>query len=101
MEGVCTVLGERADWDTAKRVLGDGGFVKRLVEVGFRDVCVFVCVCVCVWIFVRILSARDMSSCNARMRSGESRGSLRLALQVLVGKEAFLLSRVARAHKPF
>jgi len=50
---------------------------------------------------VRILSARDMSSCNARMRSGESRGSLRLALQVLVGKEAFLLSRVARAHKPF
>jgi hypothetical protein len=47
MEGVCTVLGERADWDTAKRVLGDGGFVKRLVEVGFRDVCVFVCVCVC------------------------------------------------------
>jgi len=32
LEGVCTVLGEKADWDTAKRVLGDNGFIKRLVE---------------------------------------------------------------------
>ncbi len=32
MEGVCTLLQEKADWETAKRVLGDAAFIKRLVE---------------------------------------------------------------------
>ncbi|KAK9815239.1 hypothetical protein WJX72_000483 [[Myrmecia] bisecta] len=31
MEGVCILLQEKADWDTAKRVLGDAQFIKRLV----------------------------------------------------------------------
>lgn len=32
LEGVCIVLGEKPDWDTARRVMGDTGFVKRMVE---------------------------------------------------------------------
>jgi hypothetical protein len=32
LEGVCTLLQERPDWDTAKRLLGESTFIKRLVE---------------------------------------------------------------------
>ena len=32
MEAVCTLLGEKADWDTAKKVLGDVGLIKRLMD---------------------------------------------------------------------
>jgi len=82
MEGVCIVLGEKADWDTAKRVLGDSSFIKRLVEYDKDNMsdrvtrllkriiedpqfthdqvrahallCVCVCVCVWVWMWVRV-----------------------------------------------
>lgn len=33
MEGVCILLQEKTDWDGAKRVLGDAGFVARLIQV--------------------------------------------------------------------
>eukprot|EP00198_Chlamydomonas_reinhardtii_P006936 XP_001696272.1 dynein heavy chain 3 [Chlamydomonas reinhardtii] len=32
MEAVCILLQERADWDTAKRLLGEATFIKRLME---------------------------------------------------------------------
>ncbi|KAJ9505503.1 hypothetical protein QJQ45_023787, partial [Haematococcus lacustris] len=32
MEGVCLLLQEKPDWDTAKRVLGEANFIKRLME---------------------------------------------------------------------
>mmetsp|Transcript_39705 Transcript_39705/g.74534 ORF Transcript_39705/g.74534 Transcript_39705/m.74534 type:complete len:1860 (+) Transcript_39705:1-5580(+) len=32
MEAVCTLLGEKPDWDTAKKVLGDSQFMKRLID---------------------------------------------------------------------
>ena len=32
MEGVCILLQEKADWDTAKKVLGEGNLIKRLME---------------------------------------------------------------------
>ncbi|KAJ7549736.1 hypothetical protein O6H91_07G065700 [Diphasiastrum complanatum] len=32
MEGVCVLLGEKPDWDTSKKVMGDVGFIKRLLE---------------------------------------------------------------------
>lgn len=32
MEGVCCLLQEKPDWDTAKKVLGESNFIKRLVE---------------------------------------------------------------------
>ncbi|GAX73618.1 hypothetical protein CEUSTIGMA_g1069.t1 [Chlamydomonas eustigma] len=32
MEAVCILLQEKPDWDTAKKVLGESGFVKRLVD---------------------------------------------------------------------
>ncbi|KAG1666392.1 hypothetical protein FOA52_006501 [Chlamydomonas sp. UWO 241] len=32
MEGVCILLHEKPDWDTAKKVLGEANFVKRLVD---------------------------------------------------------------------
>ncbi len=32
MEGVCTLLQERPDWETAKRLLGEATFIKKLVE---------------------------------------------------------------------
>ncbi|KAL0028415.1 hypothetical protein WJX77_005025 [Trebouxia sp. C0004] len=32
MEAVCTLKEEKADWDTAKRVLGDSGFMRSLLE---------------------------------------------------------------------
>jgi len=32
MEAVCVLMGEKADWDTSKRLLGDAQFIKRLKE---------------------------------------------------------------------
>ena len=32
MEAVCTLLGEKTDWDSAKKVLTDGNFLKRLFD---------------------------------------------------------------------
>ena len=32
LEGVCCLLQEKPDWDTAKKVLGEANFIKRLVE---------------------------------------------------------------------
>ncbi|CAG9464970.1 unnamed protein product [Pedinophyceae sp. YPF-701] len=32
MEGVCILLSEKTDWDSAKKVLGDGNFMARLVN---------------------------------------------------------------------
>lgn len=32
MQAVCTLKQEKADWDTAKRVLGESGFMKSLLE---------------------------------------------------------------------
>lgn len=32
MQAVCILKQEKADWDTAKRVLGDSGFMRSLVE---------------------------------------------------------------------
>ncbi|EFJ52606.1 dynein heavy chain 7 [Volvox carteri f. nagariensis] len=32
MEAVCILKGEKPDWDTAKRLLGDGGFMRSLEE---------------------------------------------------------------------
>lgn len=31
-QAVCTLKQEKADWDTAKRVLGESGFMKSLLE---------------------------------------------------------------------
>jgi len=32
MEAVCVLLGEKTDWDSAKKVLGDSGFMNKLVQ---------------------------------------------------------------------
>ena len=32
MEAVCVLKGEKADWDTAKRLLGDSNFMRSLEE---------------------------------------------------------------------
>ena len=32
MEGVCILLQEKPDWDTAKKVLGESNFIKRLMD---------------------------------------------------------------------
>ena len=32
MQAVCTLKQEKPDWDTAKRVLGDSGFMRSLLE---------------------------------------------------------------------
>lgn len=32
MEGVCTLLGEPTDWDSARRVLSDTAFVRKLLD---------------------------------------------------------------------
>ena len=32
MQAVCTLKQEKADWDTAKRVLGESGFMRSLLE---------------------------------------------------------------------
>ena len=33
MEGVCILLQEKTDWDSAKRVMSDAGFIPRLIDV--------------------------------------------------------------------
>lgn len=40
MEAVCLLLGEKTDWDTAKRVLSDGGFMKRLFDFDKENISV-------------------------------------------------------------
>ena len=32
MEGVCTLLGEPTDWDSARKVLSDTAFVRKLLD---------------------------------------------------------------------
>lgn len=39
MEGVCILLQEKTDWDAAKRVMSDAGFIARLIDVSYAKLC--------------------------------------------------------------
>jgi dynein heavy chain len=44
-QGVCLLLQEKPDWDTAKRVLGEATFIKRLMEYDKDNISDKVCSC--------------------------------------------------------